>query len=417
MPADSAFDVDLSRAGEMRNGLLAEIGKLRELERVHWSPASHCWMVSQHQDIVEAFGGTLPLSNHKMDKSSFGELSPEEARRRLPNLTRYPQFWITESDPPNHTRLRKLLSKAFGKSVVEGVRPFAQARVAYLMSKMRETPELEFNEGVARQLPGVVILKLLGLPDELYGHLKEWATSFTVALASALPKVEWLDRAERSMVEMNEIFRAQVAERRAHPGSDNDLLSLLLAARDRDDRLSEEELLGILQLIIVAGHDTTSNSMALGTVALAGHPDSWRYMREHPESTAQSVLEIMRYSAMSAAMPRVVREDFIWHDKRLKKGDIVFLMIAAGNRDPRAFAEPERLDLTRNNDNSLTFAPGLHHCIGHLLAKMQLNEYFGALVQHFDGATMLDNELNFLPQLVFRGVSSLNMRFHPRINR
>src|ERR1700677_1996869 len=113
MAAESTFDVDLSRAGEMRNGLLAEIGKLRELERVHWSPASHSWIVSQHQDIVEAFGGTLPLSNHKMDKSSFAELSPEESRRRLPNLTRYPQFWITESDPPNHTRLRKLLSKAF----------------------------------------------------------------------------------------------------------------------------------------------------------------------------------------------------------------------------------------------------------------------------------------------------------------
>jgi pimeloyl-[acyl-carrier protein] synthase len=94
----------------------------------------------------------------------------------------------------------------------------------------------------------------------------------------------------------------------------------------------------------------------------------------------------------------------------------VFLMIAAGNRDPRVFQDPERLDVTRNNDNSLTFAPGLHHCIGHLLAKMQLNEYFGALVQRFDGATVLDDELNFLPQLVFRGVSSLNLRFHPRIN-
>jgi cytochrome P450 len=324
------------------------------------------------------------------------------------------QSWITESDPPNHTRLRKLLSKAFGKSVVEGVRPFARARVAYLMDKIRESPEIEFNEGVARQLPGVVILKLLGLPDELYGHLKEWATSFTVALASALPKTEWLDRAERSMVEMNEIFRDQIAKRRRQPGGENDLLSVMLSARDESDALSEEELLGVLQLIIVAGHDTTSNSMALGTATLARHPEAWRHMREHPQGTAQAVLEIMRYSAMSAAMPRAVSEDFVWHGRQLKKGEIVFLMIAAGNRDPRAFAEPEKLDLSRSNDNSLTFGPGLHHCIGHLLAKMQLNEYFGALVQRFDGATVLDQDLNFLPQLVFRGVSSLNIRFQPR---
>src|SRR5581483_10927792 len=228
MTAEQAFDLDLSKAGQMRNGLLAEIGKLRELERVHWSPLSNGWIVCRHEDVVEGFSGRLPLSNHKMSKSSFGALSPQEAVRRLPNLTSYPQGWITESDPPRHTRLRKLLGKAFGKSVVEGVRPFAQARIAYLMDTIEKQPQIEFNEGIARQLPGVVILKLLGLPDELYTHLKDWATSFTVGLASALPKLEWLDWAERSMVAMNQVFREQIEERRRHPRGESDLLSVLL---------------------------------------------------------------------------------------------------------------------------------------------------------------------------------------------
>jgi pimeloyl-[acyl-carrier protein] synthase len=295
------------------------------------------------------------------------------------------------------------------------MRPFVQARVAHLTDKIERTPQLEFNEEIARQLPGVVILKLLGLPDELYANLKEWATAFTVALASALPKIEWLDRAERAIVEMNEVFRREVAERRLHPRGENDLLSIMLQTHDQsEDALSEDELLGVLQLLIVAGHDTTSNSMSLGVATLAKHPDAWRYMREHREATAQAVLEIMRFSAMSAAMPRVVREDFLWHGKELRKDDLVFVMMAGGNRDPRAFSNPEALDLTRNNDAALTFAPGLHHCVGHLIAKMQLNEFFGALVQRFDGVSVLDDELNFLPQLVFRGVSSLNVRFHLR---
>ncbi len=412
--ADSGFDVDLSRVAELRNGLLRDIGQLRELEAVHWSPASRCWIVTRHADIVDGFSGRLPLSNNKMALSSFGDIPLETALQKLPNLLHYPKFWITETDPPIHTKLRKLLVKAFSRPVVEGIRPFAQARVEYLMDKIARNPELEFNEEVARQLPGTVILKLLGLPDELYGHLKEWATAFTVALASRLPKLEWLERAERAMVEMNGIFREEIANRRANPRGEADFLSQIISADGHEDALTEEELLGTLQLIIVAGHDTTANSMSLGVAALAKHPQAWAHMRQNPDLMGQSILEIMRYSAMSAAMPRLVSEDFSWHGKQLKRGEVVILMISSGNRDPRAYDDPERLDLTRRNDQSLTFAPGLHHCVGHLLARMQLGEFFSALVNRFDGAAVLDDELDFLPQLVFRGVGSLHMRFAPR---
>jgi pimeloyl-[acyl-carrier protein] synthase len=179
--------------------------------------------------------------------------------------------------------------------------------------------------------------------------------------------------------------------------------------------LTDEEIISVLQVALVAGHDTTNNSMTLGVAALAKHPDSWRYFREHPEQGLNSVLELMRYTAMAAAQSRVAAADFEWAGRQIRKGEVVFLMQAAGNRDPRVYDAPEKLDLSRNNDASLTFAPGLHHCIGHLLAKMQLTEFFSALTENFDGAEILDAEVIFSPILVFRSIPSLHMRFHARV--
>jgi len=126
-----------------------------------------------------------------------------------------------------------------------------------------------------------------------------------------------------------------------------------------------------------------------------------------------SAIELMRYIAMSSTLPRIAARDFEWHGRSIRKGDLVMMMIAGGNRDPRVFSEPERLDLARaNNDVAMTFAPGLHHCVGHLLAKLQLSEFFGAMVRRFDRAEILEQP-SFLPMLVFRNVTALRLRFHP----
>jgi cytochrome P450 len=137
-------------------------------------------------------------------------------------------------------------------------------------------------------------------------------------------------------------------------------------------------------------------------------------MYRHPEKLLESSLELMRYIAMSTSQVRVAAEDFEWHGKGVRKGDFLFLMFAAANRDPRVVNDPERIDPERNNDRSMVFAPGLHHCIGHMLAKMQVTEFFGALTQRFAGAEVLDRELSFMPQIAFRGLYHLNVRVTPR---
>ena len=325
---------------------------------------------------------------------------------------RYIPDWIIEQDPPEHPRLRKLLVKAFNKKVVDSVRPFVRERVALLMDKLERQPQLEFNEEIARLLPGSVILKLLGLSQDYFPKLRGWSAAFMEGIGVPYADMAAKKRADDAMAEMNAVFAAEIDERRRSPR--DDLLSSMLAATEDGETLTEIEMLGALQVLIVAGHDTTSNTMTLGLAALAEHPDFWDYMYRRPEKTLECCLELMRYIAMSTSQPRIAAEDFTWHGKQLRKGDLIFLMLAAANRDPRAFENPEAMDVHRNNERSMVFAPGLHHCIGHLLAKMQVADFFGELVQRFEGAEILDPRLAFMPQVAFRGLYELNVRLKPR---
>jgi pimeloyl-[acyl-carrier protein] synthase len=407
-------DVDLSQVSALGESLLTELDKLREFDPIHWSPATGAWLVTHHADIVRGFSGELPLSVSPARRTTFAVLSPEELQKRVPTLLTYMRMWIVSNDPPVHTRMRKLLVKAFSKKVVESVRPYVQDRVARLLDDTTANEPVEFVEGIARQLPGGVILKLMGLPQEYLSRLKSWANAFQAGLASSRPEIKWLEAADQAMIEMNEIFRKAIAEHRVAPRED--LLTSLIEATEEGQSLSEDEMLAALSLILVAGHDTTHNSMTLGLVVLGRSPENWRYMYEHPQRTLSCVNEIMRLSAMSAALPRVATEDFEWHGKTIRAGDTLYLMQAAGNRDPRVYAHAERLDLDRDNSQSLVFGPGLHHCVGHLLAKMQLTEFFGALVQRFEGVEFLDPALDFMPQIVFRGLYKLNVRLKPRVH-
>jgi cytochrome P450 len=406
------FDVDLSLAGKLGNGLLEQLNVLREREPIHWSDASHGWLVTRHADVDDALQGKLPLSLRRIERIMFKPMPPEELEQ-LPMLRRFIPQWPVDMDPPEHTRIRKLLVKAFSRKVVEAVRPFVKERVGILMDKLERQPEIEFNEQITRQLPGSVILRLFGLPQENISRLKDWANAFQEGIGVPYADISAKKRAEKAMVEMTEMFEAEIARRRRGPAQD-DLISSLLSATEDGESLSEDEMLGALQLVLVAGHDTTSATLTLGLAALAEHSELWDYMFRHPEKILDSCMELMRYVAMSTAQIRVAATDFDWHGKQIRAGDFVFLFFAAANRDPRVFPDPERIDPERNNERSTVFAPGLHHCIGHMLAKMQVTEFFGELVRRFEGATVLDPRLDFMSQIAFRGLYHLNVRMKPR---
>lgn len=412
MPQDAALahDINLAILPPQGDVLLGELNQLRDHDPLYWSEQSHCWIASGHAVVAAGFGGQFPLSNQQFPVALYRVLPKEELERRIPNAIRYMTHIVTNSDGEQHMRLRKLMMKGFTRKLVDAQRPFVQARVASLLDRVDAgAGRVEFNEQVARMLPGAVILKLLGMdPDRYLVRLKAWADAVNVALGSFNPLPEWLDALEDAVIDMVEVFKGEIEDRRRNPG--DDLISALLAAVEGEATLAMDEMLGSLILVIVAGHDTTSNSLTLGVRALAANPDAWAHWRAHGDEDLACTNELMRYIAMSTTIPRIVTQDFVWEDRQVKAGQLFMLMIAGGNRDPAAYAEPERLDFTRSNEQVLTFGPGLHHCIGHLLAKLQLSEFFSQLVRRYDGAKVVTPP-PFMSALVFRGVSSLDVQF------
>src|ERR1700730_596957 len=167
----ASFDVDLMKTAQLGDAILTELDRLRELDPVHWSAARHAWLIPRHEDAAKGFSGVLPLSVYnRLPAIQFTQIPAAERERRIPTLLKYVSKWIVETDPPEHPGLRKLLVKAFSKKVVEAGRPYVRERVALLLDKAERERELEFVEGIARQLPGGVILKLLGLPEENIGR-------------------------------------------------------------------------------------------------------------------------------------------------------------------------------------------------------------------------------------------------------
>lgn len=409
--SDADRDIDLAALTLTGDALLPSLSELRERETIHWSDRSHCWIVTGHAEILAGFAGAVPLSNHSLPDRLFPGLTVAQMTERWPTIVRYQPAAITNADGADHARLRKLFVKALNRPLVMALRPFVQQRIAELLDGVANKPSFDFNGDVARRIPGSVILHLLGMSQDYLERLEEWDNIASSALMSARPTMEWLDRLEVAQQQMNEIFLQEIEDRRRNPRKD--LITELLNAAEGGDRLSHEELLQALFLIIIAGHDSTANSMTLGARAMARHPEAWMQWREHPEQAVDYGIELMRYVAMISAQPRLVASDFDWQGKTLKQGDVVFLMVAAGNRDPKVFPDPERLDFSRRNDQSLVFGSGMHHCVGHLLAKLQVSELFTAMVQRFDGIDVLE-EPTFTPALVFRGVHALKVRLLPR---
>jgi cytochrome P450 len=396
-------------------GFIDEMNKLRDLDPVHWSEKSHCWIVSNFEDVTAGFNGEVPIGNAGRNEFSLMSIPLEDRPARIPNLHKYVKDWIVAMDGPEHYRVRKLIMRAFNKKLVEKIRPMAKERVQVLLNKAEASKErIEFNEEIARPLPGFVIFKLLGLPDEHSESLRDWSNAVVEGMTASAPSPEKLEKTDWALGEMNRAVLAVLDERKKEPRED--LLTAMLQATEDGETLTIDELLGTMHVAIVAGHDTTSNTMTLGLEALSRHPEAWQYMYENPDKMLDCVTELMRYIAMSGGQPRIAQADFEWHGKQIKQGDIVFLSIMGANRDGSKFDNPETLDFSRDNADSQVFGPGIHHCLGHLLAKMQLCEFFEALVNRFESVEILDERLDFMPTAVFRGMYGMNVRFHSREN-
>jgi cytochrome P450 len=308
------------------------------------------------------------------------------------------------ADPPDHTRLRRLVSRSFTPRQVERLRPAIHRLVEGLLDDAAARGEIEFMTEFALPLPMAVIGELVGVPESDRATLQPAVR----AAAKSIEPVQSDEEVEASfeaITTLGEYFEGLLAERRQHPR--DDLLSALVQAREHDDRLTDEEIMSTAILLFAAGFETTTNLLGNGLLALLQHPDQLDDWRAHPDIAGTAVEELLRYDSPVQFNMRCALEPADLIGVALERGDRVIVLQGAANRDPIRFARPDELDLRRANNVPLSFGWGIHHCIGAPLARMEGEIAFNALLARFRTIDLMTDSPRWRPGFTLRGLLEL----------
>jgi hypothetical protein len=337
----------------------------------------------------------------------FATLPSSEAAR-MEQLMRILTLWMVFCDPPEHTRLRRLASRVFNARAIGALRPNAESLSAWLLERVGERTEFDFIAEFAGPLPALVIMDMLGVPREELPRLKHLSDEMALFIGSARETPGKYERAESATRAMAELFRALVAERRRAPRAD--LLSELVRVEENGDRLSEDELVATCVLLLFAGHETTTHHIANGLAALLRFPGELDKLRRNPALAPAAVEELLRYDGPIGAQVRIVQEPQRFHGRELQAGERVFLMMNAANRDPRAYSEPDRLDLERHAPPHLTFGYGAHICLGFPLARLEGQIALPAVLRRWRNIEPAAGRVEWLDSMVLRGMKAFPIR-------
>ena len=399
-PFDPAFRVD---PYPTYRRLLAE-------DPVHKTPFGML-VLSRHRDcsaILRDPRSSSDASNSNMYKAFMAGRDPEEVFGALAGMR--PFLFM---DPPDHTRLRGLVQKAFTPRTVENLRRRIQELVDELMAPALERGSMEVIEDLAYPLPVRVITEMLGVPLEDHETFKGWSRELAGALDPDFATPEDVaERRERAAGAFVDYFQALIAERRREPR--DDLLSALITAEDEGHKLSEKELLSTLILLLVAGHETTVNLIANGMLAFARHPDQLARLRTDPSLVRTAVEEILRYDPPVQFTARVALTDIDIDGTTLAKGDQAIVLIGAANRDPEQFHDPEAFDVGRQDNRHLAFGLGAHFCLGAPLARVEGQVALEAIATRVDDLGLVVDQPEYKTNIVLRGLAALPVTFSAR---
>jgi cytochrome P450 len=332
---------------------------------------------------------------------------PSAETALIGDLIRYLTLWMVFRDPPEHTRLRRLASKVFNVKSMHALRPNVQAITDWLLERIGEREELDFIADFAGPLPALVIMDMLGVPRSELSRLKHLSDEMALFIGSARDTPEKYARAQAATQGMARLFGELIAERRRAP--QQDLLSELVTLEGEGDQLSDDELVATCILLLFAGHETTTHHLANGLAALLRFPAEAERLRAEPKLAPAAVEELLRYDGPIGAQVRIVREAQEFHGRGLKRGDRVFLLMNAANRDPRAYPEPDRLDLARQGVPHLTFGFGSHICLGFPLARLEGQIALSAVLARWRHIE-LTAPPRWIDSMVLRGMQAMPLR-------
>jgi pimeloyl-[acyl-carrier protein] synthase len=315
------------------------------------------------------------------------------------------------TDPPDHTRLRTLVSKAFTPRVVETMRPHIQALVDDLLDRAAARGGMDVIAELAYPLPVTVISELLGVPREDADRIKQWSGDLARALDAIATPVEpdVIVRGRQASRAIRHRFADLIAQRRGEPRAD--LLSALVAAEEAGDRLSEEELMATCVLLYVAGHETTVNLIGNGLLALLRHPAQWERVVADPSVVPAAVEELLRYDGPVHRVGRIATVDVELGGRLIPAGSLVVGLPGAANRDPAHFPDPDRLDVGRRPERHLAFGWGIHICLGAPLARLETQVALRSLAARWPRLALATDRPEWRAGITLRGLAALSVRF------
>ena len=379
--------------------------RLRAEDPVHRSDLGF-WVLTRHADVLAVLRD--PRMSRDPRRSERVELlrSSAELDELLASEEAAPSMLFV--DPPDHTRLRTLVNKAFTPAAVERLRPRVEAIVAGLLDRVAGAGAMDVVEDLAYPLPVTVICELFGVPEADHDRFRAWSRGL-VRLLDPLVATDALEGALRARLALRGYLRELIADRRAHPIGD--LLTALIAAEDEGHQLSEDELVSMCVLLLVAGHETTVNLIANGLVALLRDPEALAGLKAEPGLAGSAVEELLRYDSPVQFTSRHALADLDLGGCRVRAGETVVAVLGAANRDPAQFPDPDRLDLARQPNRHVAFGGGIHFCLGAPLARMEARIAIPALLARLPSLELGPGPPTRRDTVTLRGLASLPVTF------
>jgi cytochrome P450 len=404
-----SMDFNLLSAAALRNPW-EFLTAIREADPIFWSDIQNAWIVTRHADVKAGYADRR-LSVARM--RFFVDRLTVQVEGGLPIVEKYVPLIVNFIDPPDLNRIRMLMFQAFRPSNVEAVRPAARAIVDELVAEACRKGEVEFMSEIATELPIRMLMKVLGVPDKYKPQFLALVSANGESLGSSNPLPETMKRLEEALKTAFGIFSELIAERERTPQAD--FLSALIDARDNDNRLSQDELLVACFTIMAAGVETTAGAMGVFLRTIVSHEYLQQFIRDNPEKTRNLIDELNRYPSEVKGMLRIAAQDFEWHGRPIKEGEMVYLMHASANTDPRVFDRPLQIDPSRNTQQSFGWGFGFHACIGQVLAKMELDEFFKVCFERCN-IEIVQPELTYSKGFALTVYKELHTRFTSRSN-
>ena len=377
--------------------------RLRSEDPVHWDPFLHTWVVTRYADVLEVlhtFSARRTHTPEKLEAVGLGEMRP---------IAELMVKMMLFMDPPQHTRLRKLASHAFTPARVAVLRTHIREIVHRLLDAIEHNGHMDVIAEIAEPLPAIVTAEMLGVPAKDWRQLKAWSADFAEMLGNFQHNPDSVPRMLRTVQGMTAYFREAVRRQRVEPGEG--LVSSLMSAEIDGDRLSDDEVVATCIVTMVGGQETTTNLIGNGVITLLRHPERLAEVQRDLSLVPSAVEEMLRYESPSQHTGRLAPEDRELGGRTIRQGQAVMAVMAAANRDPERFPDPDTFDPHRQDNRHLAFGYAAHFCFGAALARIEGQEVFDAMLRRIPNLQLGPDPLVWRNNSGLRGVIALPVTF------